>query len=70
MRTVEDNGFFTSPAGWTIKRDGSPDYDAPDGWAIWFVEVSEGTGEKSVWMASLEGFEPPTRRLEGGRSLL
>ena len=27
-------------------------------------------GEVRVGMASLEGFEPPTRRLEGDRSLL
>lgn len=53
------------PRGWAFNRDGAPDYEHPDDWDIEFVEATE----ESVSMASLEGFEPPTRRLEGGRSI-
>ncbi len=33
-----------------------------------FLDKDSGGGRHEV--ASLEGFEPPTRRLEGGRSFL
>jgi hypothetical protein len=58
------------PSGWQIGPEGV-DYDAPDDWTITFTASPSETGsEVEVGMASLEGFEPPTRRLEGDRSLL
>ncbi len=49
-------------------RGGSPDFEHPHDWSISFLEPSGGIAERSVGMASLAGFEPATRRLEGGRS--